>query len=340
MAAPARADTGDTVVLTLIFIVAPLCGILGVFLSFFLWVFIGVLLVALISMWTMGFFAARARAMLSLVMGAFIVIGFLSVTSLTSTPERFDVLGSASGDPMNYGNGGNPALANVGATPTPPIAGDSFNWDALGAAAEGTEPTYAPINPITSEAQGVLESYLAMWAEKGWDEMVQYTTPTWRNAQSKPAVQLFYNHNAWILNSWEISAPYQAANADSATFTVVANLSKNAAGAPDVKMQYNVLLFLVDGRWLVDPDSIATGNAIIEPTPYVAPPEATPAPLPTVNPKTTLWYNSDGGSFYHSVKDCTEINLAKYANKMKSFPYSELSKHSNLKPCSACNAPD
>ena len=63
-------------------------------------------------------------------------------------------------------------------------------------------------------------------------------------------------------------------------------------------------------------------------------------PDPTTSPSLKLWYNPDGGEFYHLEQKCPDIN-PKYHSKMKSFKFSELgdNPYSKLKACPTCNAP-
>ncbi len=53
-----------------------------------------------------------------------------------------------------------------------------------------------------------------------------------------------------------------------------------------------------------------------------------------------LWYNKDGGKYYHAEKECPEIN-EKYYESMASFKYSQLNEapFKELLPHAACNAP-
>jgi len=72
-----------------------------------------------------------------------------------------------------------------------------------------------------------------------------------------------------------------------------------------------------------------------------APQEAAPTATPTADPKMRLYYNSDGGKFYHADAQCSTID-PKYQNKMKSFAYTDLTRsgYAKLKPCTKCGAPN
>ena len=53
-----------------------------------------------------------------------------------------------------------------------------------------------------------------------------------------------------------------------------------------------------------------------------------------------LYYNPDGGSFYHASDQCTKV-AQQYKPLKGSFLYSQLGedRYKNLKPCDRCNPP-
>ncbi|MEG2604092.1 MAG: hypothetical protein RSB91_04110, partial [Clostridia bacterium] len=71
---------------------------------------------------------------------------------------------------------------------------------------------------------------------------------------------------------------------------------------------------------------------------------ATPAPRTTVSPappgSTTLYYNTNGGSFYHLDANCSKVR-SEYLPLTGTFLYSELENdpYKKLQPCLACGAP-
>ncbi len=364
-AAKAR-PTGDTLILTLLFIVAPLCGILGVFVKTFLWVFVGIALLIIAMMWMLKSFAPRGRTFLSGVLLALCTVAMLSLVEITPKADTFPQYGA--GDPTTAQNGGNTNNTGTGtpqgnnaafigmggdATATPPIdltgmgvAGT--DGDAAGEAIANPTEAAATADPYAtprtlSAAEAMLDKYLQLWVDANFEEMVQYTTPTWRKSVASPATQLFFNHGALFLQNWTITSEAQAASADSATLTVVANLIKDNSLRTPVTNKYEALMFNVDGVWYVDPASLRSGIPLTEPTPTAQPidaPAATPTPVPTTSSKTKLWYNTSGGKYYHSEQKCKAI-ATEYYSKMKSFTYADINKspYSKLVPCPTCNAP-
>lgn len=99
------------------------------------------------------------------------------------------------------------------------------------------------------------------------------------------------------------------------------------------------------------PTSVPTQKPTAAPTWTPVPTRApTPTPRPTATPAEVthdgialgmqLYYNIDGGSYYHTTPNCTAIN-AKYLPLKGKITYSQLteSKFKRLKPCNSCSAP-
>lgn len=389
--APAR-PMKDLVMYALILFVAPLIGIVGVFFTPFLWVFMGVTLVCAAALWyRQPCFSLGQRIVFSALLVVLAVLSVAAVQSLTPSQESYQMVPvtqpSATDSPVDtfpqqeqQQQVQNPALVGfpgVSATATPPInlsidpsvqsgldetmptfpggsGGDTGGGDSLGAVTGlstmgNTDPGGAPPNPAVTGARQALESYLQQWVARDFEEMIRYTTEEWRSAQASPQQQLFWNHNWWILKSWTLTNETTSPTADSATFTVIADLSKSNTSQTPVKMEYKALVLKksVNGTdtWYVDPDSLRTGVAVTE----TMPPEVgasgqmvdpTPTPEPTISPSTKLWYNSEGGKYYHTSDKCGTIN-AKNQKYMKSFTYGDLDNktYSKLLPCTTCNAP-
>lgn len=63
-------------------------------------------------------------------------------------------------------------------------------------------------------------------------------------------------------------------------------------------------------------------------------------PTESPDPNRTLYYNPDGGSYYHAVDNCSSVAI-KYQPLKGSFKYSQLNEPTfkNLKPCEKCVPP-
>ena len=80
--------------------------------------------------------------------------------------------------------------------------------------------------------------------------------------------------------------------------------------------------------------AVASGTQIQTPAPTQAPTE-----VPTVSANTVLYYNPDGGSYYHASENCSRV-AAEYL-PLSPFYFSDLNstKYKNLLACNKCDAP-
>ena len=177
------------------------------------------------------------------------------------------------------------------------------------------------------------------------DELVTYTPPSWQKVNNPPKQKLFYKFNQKQLQSWEVQGVPTGTDADSSrTVTVTVNILYN--GREERVLSCDALLLKEEGSWYVDPDSLSNGTPVVVETPEPQAQEETPPPFETPEPtkaptsKTKLYYNEDGGAYYHADAECPSVEK-KYL-PLTSFKYGELNKgtFAKLKPCSRCNAPD
>jgi|GEM_PF-3396781 len=292
----AARPAGDTVILALLFIVAPLCGILGIFIKMFLWVFVSVTSLALVAMWALHCFEQRGRAFLSGVLVVLIAMALIFGIDMSPEGNYFPSYGNdtnavnlqsaAMGNGMNSthsqndqnnqgnqdqgsnsGNQNNPAFVGLGSSsPAPtspigvsdPVSEETNEGSGLDWLASGQPRT------VASAAQEVMDKYMQMWQAQNYEGMVELATPEWRNAQKVPQRQLNWNHNGWILNSWTIVPEAQSPSADSVTLTVIANLEKNVNTKTPATSKYSALVLNKNGTWYVDPDSMRNGVPVTE----------------------------------------------------------------------------
>lgn len=396
---PASAPRGrsvDMFVLLLMLIVGPLCGVLGVFLRPMLWVFLIVEGAAIALMWAFKCYLMRGRVLLTCVLLVLMTLALLAGVDVGKAPRNYQSYGgqlAASngaqpaaqstdtpwGGVSGVGLGGLTSDANATAEPVQdeqedpqlaalnlegaqaPAAADTYG-DAAGAgvAPVQAEATESPMTGVLAAAESVMKSYMQCWQQENWESMVQYVTPTWRSAQTNPQLQLYWNHGGiWTLNNWTMTAQNAQLNADSITFSILADLSKSTTGTKITKRYEGIVIKDENGTWYVDPDSMRTGVEVKETASDVGAANAaavaedsaladqvvvsnsdTTAQTSSVNPNMTLWYNSKGGTFYHLKQKCESIGK-EYYDSMKSFTYGELndSAYAKLKPCKTCDAP-
>lgn len=365
----------DMLLLLLMFIVGPLCGILGVFLSPMLWAFLVVEGLCVILMWLFRCYLLRGRIMLTSVLLVLMTLALLAGVDLGGGQKNYQSYGAQAGydgqqvaststdtpwgGVSGVGLGGLTSVDNATPEPveTPAEAAVASVMDGAVAAAEYpvAEATQSPMGGVLSAAEAVMTSYLQGWKDANWDAMAQCATPTWRSAQANPARQLFWNHGLWTLETWTMTAQNAGLNSDSITFSILTDLSKKNSTTDRMTKRFEgIVVKDEDGTWYVDPDSMRTGIEVKESASdlgesnaaVMAEDSALAAQITVSNSESTqqtnvtLWYNSKGGSFYHLEEKCQSIN-EKYYGDMKSFSYSELndSPYSKLKPCKTCGAP-
>lgn len=365
---------GELVMFALVLFAIPLIGIIGVFFRPFLWVFIILNAGCLALLWLKHLYAFTTRTVMSVILLGLAVVALIAAIDLTPKQVDYPSVGGAGTDLYASGQtGGFPSI-----TDTTALTDGSPDWSALnnqgsdGTSDEGggdlgggsdpsptsvpvlggnpgTEATTPPANQTVVQAKEALEKYLNAWTTFDYDEMTRASLPSWRQLQDSAKTQLYMMHNWWQLNGWTITSETASPSADSVTFYVVTDMERvNNTQKDAVRQQYTALVIKYegDGLWYVDPDSMRSGIAVTEtPAPQqqdTGPtPEPTASPEPTVGPNTTLWYNSSGGKRYHIEERCSSID-AEYYSKMKSFPYSDLSKstYSKLVACPTCDAPE
>ena len=369
---------GDTVVLSLLFIIAPVCGLLGLFVSAFLWAFVIVAVMTVLAMWAVRCFDSSRRAFLSGMLVVLVGLALMRAVSAAPYVDRnseFPVYGEVPpnalalqaqeiADADTAGDSGFVPTTDAQPEITPPPESFSASSSRIMpvAAVGGTVPTAPPQQQIvdpaqmetaavasqgmqsapTTEAEQVLNSYLQMWREKNFEGMVKYTSRSWQQQlKTPPSRQLSYEHSRWDIQNWTMSSQPEASTATVSIIVVEANLVKGTSDRTQAYGRYTASVILDGGTWYVDPDTLRGSPMPLALLEQPSEPEQTQASAsaePTINPSLKLWYNPDGGQKYHLRQDCPDIN-PKFHSKMKSFTYSEIGDHSKLRHCNTCEAP-
>ena len=246
---------------------------------------------------------------------------------------------------------GNNDIVNAGdkitAQPTVVVT-DEPSAEALGYQPDQAPVTTAPVEvqPADTEAGQQLSAFMDNWMENRVEDMLNYVMPSWRQAQEDPAAELFvilFNRTPLEYSIETISG---TDNDTSRSITMNATIDKNNGNDP-VRYRFVILMDNEDSNWYVDPNTISTNDVDEDANATEVPDNLeamfTMAPRMTVTPvppdSTTLYYNADGGSYYHADPQCSAVN-EKYL-PMASFTYGELnqSPYNKLRPCLKCNAP-
>lgn len=296
-------------------------------------VFIAGAAICVLAMWVMNVFAHGARSTLTVAYAALmVVIGFSLVLSM-QTPEKKS----------------NTAQQSVQAGQF----GDKANTDALSEFLTTNAQTPQPSQYIIEEnavssAQKQLELFLAEWTENNIPGMLPLCAPSWVSKQYSPAGEL------WNLMMGRKPVTYlienvQGSEADtSRTITAKVTFVNEATGEETVN-RMQVLMFRVNDVWYVDPQSLG-GTVVDEAAEALRAQEnsqriastkapSTPTPEPRQEDVLTLYYNADGGKYYHSTPICEAVSQQYWP--LTEFYYTDLNttNFKNLICCPRCNPP-
>jgi hypothetical protein len=277
-------------------------------------------------MWMQRAFVPSARATLTLVYGALILVSIVSL--ITGTTPR-DTTTSTRGNGPNTANTlnqqNNPAPTNnsqgmvqLNGNNTPPIP--------------EITPEPATDSGEDSPAWQRLQQFMNYWIANNNANMLTLVAPSWKSQKEKPDNALFLIQANRVPQDYQYEKISDSETDSSRTITMTATIDKRNS-RPPVKIRFQVLMKKENNDWYVDPESLKS-NDIVDDTAAntntstnsgdgsTANATATPEVTATPGPKTKLYYNKDGGTFYHADKNCSKVN-AKYL-PMDPFYYRDL----------------
>lgn len=349
----------NQLLLMLFFVVLPVFGLLAIFFQPIRWVFMMLTVACLALMWFVHAFLFPGRMILSAVYGLLMV--FTLVTALnaqsssrlpkttspfaqvtttivpTQVPIYSQVVDSGAGFVTDTGY--TDSLNDIQGVGMAGGSEDQSGQD-LGLSDAGAT---GYVSTVKSDAEIALENFMEKWRKGIIADMVAHTPPSWREAQADSAQQqLFWKFAQKPLQDWrQMSAPTGTDDSTARTISVEADISYSG----EVRTYaYDAIALCENGSWYIDPDSLSSGILQVPSTPTPDPnatPEPTPepTPTPTPGPKTKLYYNKDGGKYYHADPEC--YSVAKEFLPLASFTYGNLNKspYTKLQPCPKCGAP-
>ena len=348
----------NQLMLMVFFMVLPVLGLLAIFFQPVRWMFMALVVVALGMMWMLHAFLFPGRMVVTAVYGLLLVFTlvsalgsknandriaqqqqnlFAAMSAQPATTPMFSYSTMGTSVPDSYYHNEDDPFADTQTVGLSSVSGDESGQD-LGFSQAGAN---AYIATEKTGAEVALEDFMEKWRKGIIADMVDRTAPSWRSAQDTPSRQLFWKFGQKPLMEWrQLAAPTGTDASTARTITVQADI---AYGGETRTYQYDAVLLCENDKWYVDPNSLSSGTlttaAPATPDPNATPtPTPAPTPTPTVNPKTKLYYNKDGGSYYHAEAECSLVG--KKFLPMASFTYSDLSKSpfNKLKPCDNCGA--
>lgn len=282
-------------------------------------------------------FSKNARYTLALIYGALLVI---TVVALLFTLPANDVRQVSAQGNMDASAlfGGDSALSSVSAQ-QPQQPQDAAAQEDVPAAAESTD------SPNASMASMRLNTFMNYWAESRLDSMLELCLPSWVNNLENPKSELFILLANRTPMSYTVES-ISGSDADtSRTVTLTVLIDKKNTSDP-AYYQMQVLMLRINDTWYVDPNSLGAtkmsttpqpGDQEVGTIPFV--PTQAPTEAPTFAANMLLYYNPDGGLYYHAKEDC--YTVAEEYLPLKAFYYSDLNNTTfkNLLACNKCEAP-
>lgn len=317
-----NAISPEVITKVVLFGVLPVLFLLGMLLMepVLCWIFIAAAAATVAAMWLRELVDSNLRLISSIVCGVLAAFAlFVAVSGRPATEQQ-----------ENLGGGTNAAVNGTPAT-------GMLTWENTPAPATPT-PESDPYAEAGAAAER-LQSFFWFWHVNNDENMLLLTAPSWRNEQSDPLKALFtIRANRTPADDMEIVS-FSGSEADTMrTAKVKVTVSKNITGRSPEVLSFNVVMIKENGEWYVDPRSLASNEVIS--TTKATNEMPTQPPLHTARPDTVLYYNPDGGSYYHIDNNCGKIN-ARYLPLKGQFLYSQLDEtpYKDLENCTYCGAP-
>jgi hypothetical protein len=286
---------------------------------------------SIVALWTRQLVTENTRLTLTILCAALIVLMLLGVFL------------PGSNDARNQGNGntsaGNPAGQQTTTQGTVQDAGYPNEQTVIQiTTAPPTESPQPETTPSTiGAATESLQSFFYFWSVNNIDNMLKYCAPSWVNAQSDPRVALFQVLSNRIAKSYTLGTPTGKDNDITRTVAVTATVDKQ--NGDDYSMfVFNVIMMKENETWYVDPRSLQSHEEV-EATTFSAVITQPPTPQPA-EPSMVLYYNPDGGSYYHADPNCEAV-AEKYRPLSGTFTFGQINEpaYADLKCCQRCAAP-
>ncbi len=228
--------------------------------------------------------------------------------------------------------------------PEEALAGEtSLEEGAVDSLGEWEETENVQVNVVTAtpDTNGAtlnsLSSFFFFWSINDIDQMVNYCAPSWVKKYEDPKSELFGILANRIMKSYTPGTPTGTDNDISRTVPVTATVDKNVNEGESVFI-FNVIMLKENENWYVDPMSLKSHEEV-EATTFSVIITQPPTPQPA-EASMVLYYNPDGGTFYHADPNCPSVD-EKYRPLSGTFTYGQINEpaYANLKVCQRCAAP-
>lgn len=296
-------------------------------------IFLGVAAICVAAMWVMNVFAHGARSTLTVAYVALMAVIVMSLILGMQSPESRAVSVNPKNQTGQFSNEVNSDalsayLNSNAATPTPAV------YNAEGSAL----PT----------AQKRLSAFMDMWYENDIPGMLELCVPSWKEQQQEAAGRLWNLMMSRKPVGYDVESVSGTEADTSRTITVKVTFLNEGTGESTLN-RMQVLMFRVNEQWFVDPQSLSSTVIDEEAERLKAEQQqniiastkapSTPTPVPQAQDTVMLYYNADGGKYYHATNICEAVDQQYWP--LTGFYYSDLNTTAfkNLIQCPKCNPP-
>ena len=318
----------DTIAKVLMFGVLPILFILSMVFAWTAvkWIVLVGALASIAAMWLRELVTPNARLVLSLLLASAAVVCLVSALATNAANNQNPAQPNQSGQMQQGSTSGNSLDVNLTATDTPNPS---------------PTPTATPVDD-SEECYAQLHSFFTLWKNNAISQMVNLTAPSWRSSIKGGTDAVTQKLFGEVLTnrtpvSWDFTAITGTSNDIARMVTVRAVINKNNTLGESVYL-WKVRMVKEDGVWYVDPATLQSNEQESTATPTNA--LATQPVLNTSHPDLLIYYNPEGGTYYHIDPNCESLN-PKYRPLSGVIKWSQIEDdpYDKLEQCKRCGAP-
>lgn len=318
----------DTIAKVLMFGVLPILFILSMVFAWTAvkWVVLVGAVASIAAMWLRELVTPNARLVLSLLLASAAVVCLVSALATNAADNQNPAQPNQSGQMQQGSTSGSSLDVNLTATDTPNPA---------------PTPTATPVDD-SEECYAQLHSFFTLWKNNAISQMVNLTAPSWRSSIKGGTDAVTQKLFGEVLTnrtpvSWDFTAITGTSNDIARMVTVRAVINKNNTLGESVYL-WKVRMVKEDGVWYVDPATLQSNEQESTATPTNA--LATQPVLNTSHPDLLIYYNPEGGTYYHIDPNCESLN-PKYRPLSGVIKWSQIEDdpYDKLEQCKRCGAP-
>lgn len=318
----------DTIAKVLMFGVLPILFILSMVFAWTAvkWVVLVGAVASIAAMWLRELVTPNARLVLSLLLASAAVVCLVSALATNAADNQNPAQPNQPGQMQQGSTSGNNLDVNLTATDTPNPS---------------PTPTATPVDD-SEECYAQLHSFFTLWKNNAISQMVNLTAPSWRSSIKGGTDAVTQKLFGEVLTnrtpvSWDFTAITGTSNDIARMVTVRAVINKNNTLGESVYL-WKVRMVKEDGVWYVDPATLQSNEQESTATPTNA--LATQPVLNTSHPDLLIYYNPEGGTYYHIDPNCESLN-PKYRPLSGVIKWSQIEDdpYDKLEQCKRCGAP-